>query len=168
MLSTTTFFVRIPLTFYEAAIRCARFFTACVYVRFQFDSPVGAFSGVGVCWWSDGGWGSISVSSGLVGVVTDLNQLVIGFVLSGGLCRLSRFLGWRGLGTGFRGLCRGGLSSICVSVCVPGCALCELSATVLIGFVCVRGWPLRFFGGGRTGDVVSVSLSRVRVRGPFV
>jgi hypothetical protein len=55
-----------------------------------------------------------------------------------------------------------------VSVCVPGCALCELSATVLIGFVCVRGWPLCFFGGGRTGDVVSVSLSRVRVRGPFV
>jgi len=57
---------------------------------------------------------------------------------------------------------------MCVSVCVPGCALCELSAMVLIGFVCVLVWTLCFFGGGRTGDVVIVSLSRVRVCGPFV
>ena len=87
--------------------------------------------------------------------MTGLNQLVIGFVLSGGLCRLSLFLGWRGLGAGFRGLCGGGLSSTCVSVCVPGCALCELPAVVLIVFVCVLGWIFCFFGGGRTGDVVS-------------
>ena len=98
------------------------------------------------------------------GVVTGLNQLVIGFVLSGGLCRLSLFLGWRGLGAGFRGLCGGGLSS----TCVPGCALRELSATVLIGSVCVLVCALCFFGVGRIGDVVIVSLSRVRVRGPFV
>ena len=105
----------------------------------------------------------MSVSSGSVGVTVGLNQLVIGFVLSGGLCRLNIFLGWRGLGAGFRGLCGGGLSS----TCVPGCALRELSATVLIGSVCVLVCALCFFGGGRIGDVVIVSLSRVRVCGPF-
>ena len=137
-------------------------------MRFQSDSPVGVSSEAGVCWWPVGGWGSISVSSGSVGVVTGLNQLVIGFVLSGGSCRLCLFLVWRGLGSGFRGLCGGGLSSICVSVCVPGCAPCAPSAMVLIVFVCVSVWALCFFGGGRTGDVVIVSLSRVRVRGPSV
>jgi hypothetical protein len=77
-------------------------------------------------------------------------------------------LGLVWVGYGVPWVVRGGLSSICVSVCVPGCALCELSAMVLVGFVCVLGWPLCFFGGGRTGDVVSVSLSRVRVCGPLV
>ena len=108
------------------------------------------------------------MSSGSVGVVLDLNQFVIGFVSAGGLCRLGIFLGWLGLGTGFRGLCGGGRPSTCVSIRVHGCALCEPSAAVLTGLVCVGGWFLCFFSGGRIGDVASVSLSRVRVCGLFV
>ena len=95
-------------------------------MRFQSASLVGVSLGVGVCWWSALGWGAMSVSSGSVGVTVGLNQLVIGFVLSGGLCRLSLFLGWRALGARFRGLCGGGLSSTCVT----GCALCGPPAMV--------------------------------------
>ena len=78
------------------------------------------------------------------------------------------FLGLAWVGYGVPWAVRGGLASTCVSACVPGCALCELSATVLTGLVCVCGWLPCFFGGGRTGDVVSVSLSRVLTCGLFV
>jgi hypothetical protein len=87
------------------------------------------------------------------------------FRVVGRVVSFESLLGLAWVGYGVPWAVRGGLSSTCVSVCVPGCALYELSATVL---VCVRGWLLCFFNGGRTGDVVSVSLSRVRVRGLFV
>ena len=81
-----------------------------------------------------------------------LEPLVIGFVLSGGLCRLSRFLGWRGLGTGFRGLCGGVfLLYVCPSVYLGVHSVSSLLRSVLIGFVCVLSWPLCFFGGGGPG-----------------
>ena len=109
---------------------------------------------------------SISVSSISAGTVTGLNQLVMGFVLSGGLCRFCLF--WRGLGPGCCVLRGGGLSSICVSVRAPRCAPCEPSAMVSIELVPVSVWVLCFFGGGRAGGVVFVSLSRVRACCPSV
>ena len=117
-------------------------------MRFQSDSPVGVSLEAGVLWWLSGGWGSISVSSSSAGMVLDLNQFVIGFVSAGGLCRLGLYLGWLGLGIGFRGLCGGGRPSTCVSIRVHECALCEPSVAVLTGLVCVGGWFLCFFSQG--------------------
>mmetsp|Transcript_29831 Transcript_29831/g.50116 ORF Transcript_29831/g.50116 Transcript_29831/m.50116 type:complete len:319 (-) Transcript_29831:419-1375(-) len=148
--STTTFFVRIPFTFHEAAIRCVRFCVACVYVRCQSDFPVGVSSVVGVCWVSGSVWGFMSVSSGSVRLVVALNQLVIGLVLSGGLCRLGRFLGWFVLGAGLR-------------VVFWGRAVLSCSCVVSVVCVLICGWVRCRFGGGGVREVV-VSPSRVSSR----
>ena len=114
-------------------------------MRFQSDMPGGASPEVDACWRFSGTGGSISVSSGPVGVVLGLNQLVIGLVPSGGSFPLGRLLDLRGVGVGARRMCEEGCSPTLVSVHVLVSTLCVFSVAV---FMCLGGWSFRLFSGG--------------------